>query len=179
VLGLIVAEALTAAFPDAPEGTLAPRFNALVRKETLAEIAEEIELGQHLRLGRSESLSGGRRKAAILADALEATIAALYLDGGLEAARDFVARHWTPRLRAVTATPLDAKTRAQEWAQARGLAPPTYEMLARTGPDHRPVFTVEARLENGLTGQGRATSKKLAEQEAAEALLQRIGGDDG
>ena len=174
VLGLCVAEALLEVYPEAAEGALAPRFNALVRRETLAEVAAEIGLGQHLRLGRSEAVSGGRRKAAILADATEAVIAALYLDGGMAAARAFIARHWRSRLRDMTATPTDAKTRAQEWAQARGLAPPVYRLTAQSGPDHAPVFTVEAGLETGETATGEARSKKMAEQEAASALLGQL-----
>ena len=174
VLGLCVAEALLEAYPDAAEGALAPRFNALVRRETLAEVAIEIGLGEHLRLGRSESITGGRRKLAILADATEAVIAALYLDGGMPAARAFIERHWRGRLHGMTAAPTDAKTRAQEWAQARGLAPPVYRLAARSGPDHAPLFTVEAGLETGETATGQARSKKLAEQEAAEALMGRL-----
>jgi ribonuclease-3 len=175
VLGLCIAEALLQAYPDAAEGALAPRLNALVRRETLAEVAAEIGLGQHLRLGRSESISGGRRKAAILADATEAVIAALYLDGGMAAAQAFIARHWRGRLRDLAALPTDAKTQAQEWAQARGLAPPAYRLTARSGPDHAPVFTVEATLQTGETARGEARSKKTAEQEAATALLAQLG----
>jgi ribonuclease-3 len=178
VLGLCIAEALLEEYPDAAEGALAPRFNALVRRETLAEIATEIGLGEHLRLGRSESISGGRRKAAILADATEAVIAALYLDGGLEGARRFILSHWRDRLSEMRAAPTDAKTRMQEWAQARGLAPPIYRLTDRTGPDHAPVFTVEAGIETGETATGRAGSKKMAEQEAAMALLGRLPADD-
>lgn len=178
VLGLVVAEALSAAYPDAPEGELAPRFNALVRRETLAEIAVEIDLGKHLRLGRSESISGGRRKAAILADAMEAVIAALYLDGGLQTAEKFIHRYWDARVREARQAPMDAKTAIQEWAQARGAPPPVYEMQSRTGPDHAPVFQVVARLEDGLEGAGKARSKKLAEQAAAEQLLKQVNPDD-
>jgi ribonuclease III len=178
VLGLCIAEALLEEFPDAAEGQLAPRFNALVRRETLAEVAAEIGLGEHLRLGRSESISGGRRKAAILADATEAVIAALYLDGGMEAARRFILAGWQDRLSEMRAAPTDAKTRVQEWAQARGLAPPVYRLTDRSGPDHAPVFTVEAGLETGETASGQAGSKKMAEQEAASALLERLPSDD-
>ncbi len=174
VLGLIVSEALLTAFPDAPEGDLAPRFNALVRRETLAEVATEIDLGTYLMLGRSENISGGRRKTAILADAMEAVIAALYLDGGLDVAKTFVLTHWLARLTKTHATPQDAKTRAQEWAQARGLSPPEYRTLDRSGPDHAPVFTVEARLEGGPQATGKAGTKKLAEQQAAAELLNRV-----
>ena len=178
VLGLIVAEALSDAYPNAPEGELAPRFNALVRRETLADIASEIDLGKHLRLGRSESISGGRRKAAILADATEAVIAALYLDGGLPAAERFILAFWQQRIISETTTPLDAKTRIQEWAQGRGDAPPRYEMASRSGPDHAPVFRVIATLQDGRTGEGKARSKKLAEQAAAEQLLEQVRQDD-
>lgn len=174
VLGLVVAEALMAAYPTAPEGELAPRFNALVRRETLAEIAIEIDLGQHLRLGRSENISGGRRKSAILADAVEAVIAALYLDGGLDVAARFVRTRWDSRVQAAKTAPQDAKTRLQEWAQARGMVRPEYVLLDRTGPDHAPVFRVEARLESGHSASGEARSKKLAEQEAAAALWETI-----
>lgn len=174
VLGLCIAEALLEAYPDVAEGALAPRFNALVRRETLAEIATEIGLGEHLRLGRSENISGGRGKAAILADATEAVIAALYLDGGMEAARAFIATRWRIRLHDLTSAPTDAKTRLQEWAQARGLAPPVYRLVERSGPDHAPVFTVAAELETGTTTVGQARSKKMAEQEAASALLGKV-----
>lgn len=178
VLGLVIAEALLQRFPDAPEGQLAPRFNALVRRETLAAVAQDIDLGQHLRLGRSESLSGGRRKTALLADAMEAVIAALYLDGGLDVARRFIHHHWLVRMETPDENLTDAKTAAQEWAQARGLPPPEYRLVTREGPDHAPVFTVEASLPTGLTGTGQAKSKKLAEQEAAAALLAGIGSHD-
>ncbi|MDH3667357.1 MAG: ribonuclease III [Paracoccaceae bacterium] len=175
VLGLIVAEALLAAYPDEAEGTLAPRFNALVRRETLAEIASEIGLGAYLRLGRSEATGGGRRKTAILADAMEAVIAALFLDGGMATARDFVLARWQARIEAPATAPMDAKTRLQEWAQGRGMELPEYRVLSREGPDHAPRFTVEVRLESGDTAAGTAKSKKLAEQEAASALLAQLG----
>ncbi len=175
VLGLIIAEALLAAYPNEAEGTLAPRFNALVRRETLAEVAGEIGLGDYLRLGRSEATGGGRRKVAILADAMEAVIAALFLDGGMAVAREFVLARWQARIEAPATAPMDAKTRLQEWAQARGMALPEYQVLGREGPDHAPRFTVEVRLETGDAAEGTAKSKKLAEQEAANTLLARLG----
>lgn len=179
VLGLCIAEALLEAYPGSAEGELAPRLNALVRREALADVATDIGLGAHLRLGRSEAISGGRRKAAILADATEAVIAALYLDGGYDAARRFISAHWHARLHDLRSAPSDAKTQAQEWAQARHLAPPAYRLLERAGPDHAPVFTVEAALETGETATGRARSKKMAEQEAATALLDLLPGAGG
>lgn len=178
VLGLTIAQALMEAYPDAQEGDLAPRFNALVRRETLAEVAESIGLGQHLHLGRSESTSGGRRKGAILADAMEAVIAALYIDGGMEAATTFIHAEWDARIAAVDTAPTDPKTAIQEWAQGRGLALPSYALISRTGPDHAPEFVIEISLENGATATGKAGSKKQAEQTAAEALLKMVAKND-
>ncbi|MBF9034878.1 ribonuclease III [Rhodobacterales bacterium HKCCE2091] len=176
VLGLVVAEALLAADAGAREGQLAPRFNALVRKETCAEIAREIDLGAVLKLGKSEQVSGGRRKAALLGDAMEAVIAAVYLDAGFDTARALVLRLWTPRLTRVDEDARDAKTALQEWAQARGQTPPAYDEIARSGPDHAPVFTVEARLSSGESARAEARSKRAAEQAAARLLLDRLPG---
>jgi ribonuclease III len=171
VLGVVIAEALLAQDPEASEGQLAPRLNALVRKETCADVAAALDLGAALRLGRSEMLTGGRRKTALLGDAMEAVIAAVYLDGGLAAAREVVLRHWGGRIAAARDVERDAKTALQEWAQARGLPPPAYRDVARSGPDHAPLFVVEVRLEDGRTAAARASSKRLAQQLAAEALL--------
>ncbi len=176
VLGLVMAEALFMADTSAREGQLAPRFNALVRKETCADVAREFDLGAVLKLGRSEMLSGGRRKEALLADAMEAVIAAVYLDGGFEAAKALVLRLWGKRITAVDADARDAKTALQEWAQARKLPPPKYVVVERTGPDHAPVFTIEARLENGESQSATANSKRQAEQAAAKKLLARLEG---
>lgn len=175
VLGLVIAEALLADDPNASEGVLAPRLNALVRKETCAEVAQAIDLGAALKLGRSEALSGGRRKTALLGDAMEAAIAAIYRDAGLDAARAAVLRLWGPRIAAAKAQGQDAKTALQEWAQARGQRPPDYVDLDRTGPDHAPVFSVEARLEDGRAARGEASSKRAAQQAAAAALLANLG----
>lgn len=180
VLGLSIATALFEQDGTAAEGQLAPRFNALVRQETCAEIAREVGLGDVLKLGRSEMLSGGRRKEALLGDALEAVIAAIYLDAGFDAARDTVLRLWGDRIaRAAKADIRDPKSTLQEWAQARGLPPPTYTETARSGPDHQPVFTVEARLATGETATGTAPGKRAAEQSAARALLARMEQQDG
>ena len=179
VLGLIVAEALLTAYPGDAEGALALRFNALVRRETLAEIAVEIGLGEFLRLGRSEATGGGRKKKAILADAMEAVIAALFLDGGMAAAQHFILARWQGRIEAPDTASMDAKNRLQGWAQGRGMAPPAYAVTGREGPDHAPRFTVEARLESGKTAGGQASSKKQAELIAAAALLARLGVTGG
>ena len=174
VLGLVMSEALLQEGTQASEGQLAPRFNALVRKETCADVAREIDLGAVLRLGRSEMLSGGRRKQALLGDAMEAVIAAVYKDAGFGAARDIVLRLWGERIGQVEADARDAKTALQEWAQARGMKPPKYIELSREGPDHAPVFTIAARLENGDQAHATAGSKRQAEQAAAQALLDRL-----
>lgn len=174
VLGLVVAEALLARDPSATEGELAPRLNALVRKETCAEVATALDLGSALRMGRSEALTGGRRKTALLGDAMEAVVAAVYLDAGLDAARALILGAWGDRIAAARSVAQDAKTALQEWAQARGLPPPAYLDLARQGPDHAPLFSVEARLADGRAAEGRAPSKRAAQQAAAEALLARV-----
>lgn len=174
VLGLVMAEALLAADKGASEGQLAPRFNTLVRKETCADVARDIALGDVLKLGRSEMMSGGRRKEALLGDAMEAVIAAVYLDGGFDAAKAAILRLWGDRIGQVEADARDAKTALQEWAQGRGMAPPVYREMKREGPDHQPVFTVEVRLETGESETARAGAKRQAEQAAAKALLGRV-----
>ncbi len=174
VLGLVMAEALFEADRGASEGQLAPRFNALVRKEACADVAREVDLGAVLKLGRSEMVSGGRRKEALLADAIEAVVAAVYLDAGLPSARAMILRLWGNRIGEVEDDARDAKTALQEWAQARGQMPPVYSEVARKGPDHAPVFTIEARLTSGEAETASATAKRQAEQAAARALLHRL-----
>ena len=174
VLGLVMAEALFARDRTASEGQLAPRFNALVRKETCADVARDVDLGAVLKLGRSEQLSGGRRKQALLGDAMEAVIAAVYRDAGFETAKDMVLRLWGARIDTVQDDARDAKTALQEWAQARGLPPPSYVELGREGPDHAPEFRIEARLSSGQSATAKAGSKRAAEQAAAKALLKAL-----
>lgn len=174
VLGLVMAEALLMADPNAPEGLLAPRYNAMVRREACADVARQVDLGTVLKLGRSEMKSGGRRKEALLADAMEAVIAAVYQDGGFDAARGVILRLWGARIQNVADDARDAKTALQEWAQARGEVPPLYVEVARTGPDHQPVFTIEVRLASGPSEKATAGSKRHAEQAAAQALLMKV-----
>jgi len=178
VLNLSIAEALYRDDTEAAEGTLAPRYNALVRKETCAEIAREIELGAVLKLGRSEMQSGGRRKDALLADALEAVIAAIYLDAGLNVAKDFVLSQWGKRIETAEARVDNSKSALQEWAQGRGMEPPMYVEISRDGPPHAPEFEIEARLPDGRSARAKAGSKRIAEQDAAAALFQEVAGDD-
>ncbi|TNC70320.1 ribonuclease III [Rubellimicrobium roseum] len=176
VLGLVMAEALLEADPEADEGRIAPRFNALVRRETCAEVAREVDLGAGLKLGRSEMIGGGRKKEALLADAMEAVIAAVYLDGGLEAARAMILRLWGGRIAAAPQDARDAKSALQEWAQGRGMEPPDYVLIGREGPDHQPRFVIEARLATGETERAEGATKRAAEHAAAAALLGRLEG---
>ncbi|MCX7890018.1 MAG: ribonuclease III [Rhodobacteraceae bacterium] len=179
VLGLVIAEALLAGDAGAAEGQLAPRLNALVRQETCAEVARAVGLGEVLKLGRSEAQSGGRRKEAILADAMEAVIAAVYLDAGYEAARAVVLGLWGERIARAEAAGRDPKTALQEWTQARGLGLPAYGVVRRHGADHAPRFTVEVRLADGSAATAEAGSRRVAEREAAAALLARLEGRAG
>ncbi len=180
VLGLIVADLLMKRFRDENEGSLARRFTALVRREALTEVAERIGLGDHLLLAPSEEDTGGRSNPGTLADACEAVIAALYLDGGIEAASRFIARYWEPLIAAIDTPPRDAKTKLQEWAQARGLPLPVYETVAREGPPHSPTFSVRVSADGFAPAQADGPSKRVAEQGAAQALLKIIAErDDG
>ena len=174
VLGLVISQALFEADLTAREGQLAPRFNALVRKEACAEVAEQIDLGDALMLGRSEMRSGGRRKVALLGDAMEAVIAAVYLDAGFLTAQSLVLRLWGERVYKAESHVTDPKSALQEWAQGRGLPTPIYTDISRTGPDHQPLFTVEASLTNGKMARGKAASKKAAQVQAASALLEKV-----
>lgn len=175
VLGLVVAHMLYGTFAGEDEGALAKRLAALVRRETVARVAEAIGLGRHLVLSRGEAESGGRESRALLADALEALIGALYLDAGLPAAEAFVRRAWAPLIGEAAEPPQDAKTALQEWAQGVGLPLPSYSTVASEGPPHSPVFSVEVSVEGHPPARGQGRSKRAAEQAAAEALLDAIG----
>lgn len=178
VLGLIVADLLMARFPGEPEGALALRHTELVRRETLAEVAVEIGLDDYLRLAKGEEAAGERHNPALLANACEAVIGALYLDGGLEVAWSFVERLWGARLVAEAQPPQDAKTALQEWAQARALGLPKYREVGREGPAHEPHFTIEVVVGGQQPACGEGRSKRLAEQAAAARLLARLRGGE-
>ena len=176
VLGLTIAEALLRADRGATEGQLAPRLNALVRGETCADIARQIGLGEVLKLGRSEMMTGGRRKDALLGDAMEAVIAAVYLDAGFEPARAMILRLWGDRIAGAEAAAFNAKTALQEWAQAQGMAPPRYQIAERSGPDHAPLFRITVTLDDGRQADASGTgTKRSIEQAAAQAMLDLIG----
>ncbi|MCQ0989026.1 ribonuclease III [Jiella marina] len=175
VLGLIVAERLFTQFPNADEGELSLRLNALVSAEACAEIADEIGLFDYVRQGADLKKLKGDRTRNIRADLVESLIAAIYLGEGLETARDFVERHWGDRLDADVAARRDAKTALQEWAHQTAPTPPRYELVERTGPDHEPEFTIRVVVPDVEPGIGRGRSKRIAEQEAAAAVLRREG----
>jgi ribonuclease-3 len=175
VLGLIVAELLTELDPSANEGALARRFNRLVRKEACARVARDLGLGPALRLSQAEEESGGRDKDTILADAVEALLAAVYYEVGYVAVRDIVRRLWMPLAAGLPDAVTDAKSALQEWAQGQGLALPVYVEVSREGPDHAPKFTSEVRIAGKKPARGTGASKRIAEQAAATALLAREG----
>jgi ribonuclease-3 len=171
VLGLLIAEWLVERYPREQEGELGRRLAQLVSQPLLAQVADSIGLGAALSVAPGEVKAGVRRRATVLADALEAAIGALFLDGGLERARDFVRGAWAEAMDAQTTPPKDAKTALQEWAQARGMELPDYRIAARAGPPHAPEFTVTV-LVGGRQGTGIARSKRAAEQLAAANLLE-------
>ncbi len=181
VLGLLVADLLLRQFPEESEGALAKRFAYLVSGEILAQVARGIELGGYIAFSRGEADAGGGDNPAILADVMEAVIAALYRDGGLEAARGFVEPRWSPLVQADIQPPREPKTALQEWAQGRGLALPRYEEVGREGPAHDPRFFIKVVIDGkrgDLSAEGEGRSKRQAEQAAASELLARLDREE-
>lgn len=182
VLGFLTSEALVARYPDLREGDLSRLRAYLVSAAHLYGVACALELGRYLELGRSEEMSGGRAKKTLLADALEAVIAAIYLDGGIESARSFVATHVLnaspageqPMDPEVRASITNFKSALQELAQSRKLPVPRYVIVRERGPEHAKIFTVEVRIGKEWTGQGEGASKKLAAQKAAQQVYERL-----
>ncbi|MCC7016491.1 MAG: ribonuclease III [Rhodospirillales bacterium] len=171
VLGLIVADMLYERFPDEMEASLARRFVAAVRRETLTEIAESLQLERGLKLAREDSEARSRGRAGMLANACEALIGAIFLDGGLKAAEAFVTPRWRSRLDDAEPPPKDAKTALQEWAQARALPLPHYRETGRSGPAHAPRFEIEVAVKGHPPSRGEGPSKRAAAQTAAANLL--------
>ena len=178
VLGFLVSEILVSRFPEYPEGRLSKLKARVVNAQHLSEAARKLELGDHLILGRGEELSGGREKKALLANAVEALIAALYIDGGLDAARrfvqdsilgDFVDEIGDGQIS-------DFKSALQEFAQGRRLPAPRYHIVAERGPEHSKVFTVEVRIGKDHSSRAEGSSKKDASQKAAALLLSQLSG---
>lgn len=175
VLGLVIAEMLWRRYPKEAEGALTRRLAELVRRETLAAVCDEAGLGPHIRLSAGERRSGTRASRRLRADVTEAVIGALYLDGGLPAARRFVERLWGARLEAEPRPPKDPKTALQEWAQQQGVGLPRYETVGVEGPDHRRIYRVMVKVEGLEPAEGTGSSKRAAQTAAAAALLGRLG----
>jgi ribonuclease III len=173
VLGLLAAEALWRAYPKMREGDLAPRLNALVRKETCAKAALAWGLDKLVKMSAQEEESGGRRKKAILGDVAEAFLGALYIDGGFEAARRAYDLFWTPNLEALSVQHRDAKTTLQEWSQERGLGAPKYEVVNSEGPAHAPAFTIDVVVKGFEPMRAEGHSKRAAQMAAARSFLVR------
>lgn len=176
VLGLVISSYLCDCYPDDNEGELARRFNRLVRRDACARVGRNIDIGAHLILSDAEEASGGRKKSTIIADAVEALLAAVFLDGGYDKARAVVLKLWQALDDIELAGPVaDAKSALQEWVQGRGLGLPRYNVVSRTGPDHAPKFVTEVEVEGLELASGQGSSKRASEQSAATAMLEREG----
>jgi ribonuclease-3 len=173
IIGLTIAETLMERLPDATEGQLTPRRSALVREKTLAELARRIDLGNLLRLGHGEDMNNGRDRSSILADAVEALIGAIHLEGGYEASRAATLKWFGGMLDEIVdgARPDDVKSSLQEALQAYSKEVPTYRVVREEGPDHAKVFEVEISVDGEVLACGRGKSKKAAEKDAAKRAL--------
>jgi len=174
VLGLVVSDMLFRAYPQAEEGELSRRLADLVCEDACADVARAMGLGPHLRLGSGEDRTGGRERPAILADVAEAVLAAVYLDAGFAAAEATVERFWRPRLSTPGSSARDAKTALQEWAQGRGLPPPHYRLVERSGPDHNPEFRIAVEVPGYTPVEATGPSKQNAQKSAAAAFLEQV-----
>lgn len=177
VLGLVIAGELIKRFETEREGGLAPRLNALVSRTACAHIAEEISLGDFLLLDASERARGGATRQSTLANAMEALIGAVYLEGGMKAAEAFISKYWKAEFKKLSEAPQDPKSRLQEELQGKGQPAPVYKQVSRSGPDHAPVFTVEVSASGENMAVGEGASKQSAERAAAKAMLTALGVD--
>lgn len=171
VLNLVMAESLFHRFPSEPEGNLAKRHSALVQGRMLAIVGTAISLGAFIQLSDAERVAGGAANENIVADAMEATLGAIFLDGGLEAARGVILTLWAANADAIADVHQDPKTELQEWVQARGLPLPAYEIVGRTGPDHAPVFQIELRVQGYDPVLAEGPSRRHGEKTAAKRML--------
>lgn len=174
VLGLVIARWLYELHPDEPEGKLSRRLNALVTRPVCAEVAREIGLRRHMRLGKQAREDGATDSDNVLGDMCEALIGALTIDGGMDSAERFIRASWAGRLKTGAAAPKHPKSALQEWAAAHDLKPPEYRLVSRTGPHHAPKFEVEVTIKGQEPATAIGTSKQEAETAAAEALLARL-----
>ena len=175
VLGLVMAQFLMEKFPKSNEGELGPRQAMLVRRDALAEVARAIDLGAYLVLAAGDAAAGARNHPKFLADATEAVIAALYLDGGLAVAERFIRQSWAEQVGAVSKKPVEPKTALQEWAQGHGRPLPSYSVVRSGGVAHDPVFEVKVEVKGLEPARAEGSSKRAAEKAAALAMLRRLG----
>lgn len=178
VLGLVIAEILYRCFPYENEGNLARRHSALACTETLAAIAQSLQIPDIVKMSAAEKASGGSFQANLLADCMEAVIGAIFLDGGYIHCQEVITALWGDKIYTIKQPPVDPKTALQEWAQARKLPPPTYEMTARSGPDHAPIFTISVTIEGFEPMTAEGSSKRAAEKRAAAELLDHLTTPD-
>ena len=174
VLGLSIAGLLYERFKTEEEGELARRLAGLTSRETLSKVAKDLKLEPFIDMQISDKATKKRSRASVTADTLEAVLGAMYLDGGLDIPRAFIAKHWDALIEEDLTAPKDAKTALQEWAQARALGLPAYEIKDRTGPDHAPTFTVEVTLKGHQPNKGEGNSRRAAEQAAAQNMLTAV-----
>jgi len=174
VLGLVIADKLLASYPEENEGALAMRLAALVSAPTLASVAEDFNLAPYIKLAAGQQADA--TESAILADACEAVIGAMFLDGGLEVASIFITARWEPLMRAEIVPPKDPKTSLQEWSQGHRLPLPTYKLVSESGPAHAPAFTISVMVDGFAAREGQGRTKRFAEQAAATALLETLPG---
>ena len=178
VLHLVISDHLIKNYPELPEGDLSKLRATIVSEPSLFKIAKSIDLGDFVLLGRGEEQTGGRKKSSILANALEAIIAAIYLDGGMEKARAFVMSYFVPEIKNAVEQRIfhDYKTDLQEYCQGLNLPLPKYQVVKETGPDHQKTFEIEILINNKAYGSGVGRTKKEAEQKAAEEALKKLKG---
>ncbi|MEO7240710.1 MAG: ribonuclease III [Sphingomicrobium sp.] len=174
VLGLMMAEWLSERFPAEQEGALSHRFTTLVSRVQCAQVGYDIGVPDHLRLGKQAWDDGAARSDNVVGDAVEALIGALFLDGGIEAARAFIRRGWAKLVEGQSSAPRHPKSLLHEWAEGNGRKPPVYEVVERSGPPHAPRFTVKASVRGLGEAQGEGSSKQDAETAAATALLEQV-----
>jgi len=177
VLGLSISTWLLEAYPSEAEGRLNRRFTALVRKETLAEMARQLGMVEAIKLTPGAEAEGTREKEAVQADVCEAVIGAMYLDGGFDVADKFIRKHWVPLMTETTEAVRDSKTLLQEWCQGRAMPLPKYEVIGRSGLDHSPIFTIQVTVEGKGSAQAEGSAKRVAEQAAAKALYATLSGE--
>ncbi len=176
VLNLVIAERLMERRKMESEGELAPRRNRLVKKGACADAMRHLELQEFILLSDGEEAAGGRSRESTLGDACEAVIGAIFKDGGLSPARKFIEKAWAPQFASAPAETKDPKTLLQEWAQGQGLPLPDYDVLSRSGPDHEPIYEIEAKVEGRGSAVATGPSKREAERSAAALLLQSLAG---